>query len=119
MVEAKTIAGNLNIPLRFSLKILRLLAKGGVINSYQGAGGGYALAGSPGKITLRDVVEVIKGPIRINKCLIDPAYCNRHDVAHCSVHDALASIQDVLSRELASHNFQQLTEGFPGSETRN
>ncbi len=111
VIEARAIAGSLVIPNRFLLKIMRLLAKGGIVRSFQGVGGGYALARNPGEITLKDVVEAIEGPIRINKCLVDPAYCNRQGVPHCAVHQALGSIQDVLAQEFASHNFQQLAGG--------
>lgn len=49
VVEAQVIARHEGIPMRFLLKILRLLTKAGIIYSYRGVGGGYALARPPGR----------------------------------------------------------------------
>ena len=108
VVEAKVISESQHIPLRFLLKILRMLAKAGIVRSYQGVGGGYALGKKPAEITLKDVLEAIEGPIRINKCLIDPAYCNKQGAAHCAVHRVLGDIQRTISEEFGKYNFEQL-----------
>ncbi|MFY9140853.1 MAG: Rrf2 family transcriptional regulator [Thermacetogeniaceae bacterium] len=110
IVEAKVIAENQHIPLRFLLKILRSLAKAGIVKSYQGVGGGYALGKIPADITLKDVLEAVEGSIRINKCLIDPDYCNKQATEHCPVHHVLASIQQTISQEFDKYNFEQLKE---------
>lgn len=108
VVEAKVISESQHIPLRFLLKILRVLAKAGIVKSFQGMGGGYALAKKPCEITLKDVLETIEGPIRINKCLIDPDYCNKQATPHCPVHHVLASIQQTIAQEFDKYNFAQL-----------
>mgnify|MGYP000948650042 CR=1 FL=1 len=110
IVEAKVISDSQHIPLRFLLKILRILTKAGIVKSYQGVGGGYALAKKPAEITLKDVLEAIEGPIRINKCLIDPDYCNKQATPHCPVHHVLASIQQTIAQEFDKYNFEQLKE---------
>ncbi len=56
------------VPLRFALKILRKLVAGGLIVSYKGAHGGYALARGADQITLRQVIESVEGPYMINRC---------------------------------------------------
>ena len=71
-------------------------------------GGGYAPGEKTGDITLKDVLEAIEGPIRINKCLIDPDYCNKQATPHCPVHRVLASIQQTISQEFDKYNFEQL-----------
>lgn len=110
IVEAKVISESQNIPLRFLLKILRSLARVGIVKSYQGVGGGYSLGKKPADITLRDVLEAVEGPIRINKCLIDPDYCNKQATPHCPVQCVLASIQQTISQEFDRYNFEQLKE---------
>jgi Rrf2 family protein len=111
VIEAGKIAEEMSIPERFVLKIMRLLVKGGIVRSYQGVGGGYALAREADQITLRDVLEAVEGPIKINRCLIDPAFCNRQGAEQCAVHRSLASIQQVLAREFGKYNFAQLARG--------
>ena len=58
--DAKTISVETQIPLRFSLKILRELVAEGLVCSFKGAKGGYTLAKSPEEITLRQVIELVE-----------------------------------------------------------
>ncbi|MFZ5648288.1 MAG: RrF2 family transcriptional regulator [Bacillota bacterium] len=113
VVEAKLIAGEEHIPIRFLLKILRYLTRAGIVESYRGVSGGYALAKSPGDITMKDVVEAVEGPIRINRCLIDPGECNRRQTSSCVMHRALFSIQQALARELEKYDFEALSRMTP------
>lgn len=110
LVEAKVIAETEKIPMRFLLKILRSLAAAGIVASYRGASGGYTLAREPGEITMKDVVEAVEGPIVLNRCLIDPAECNKNHSAHCPMHQALFSIRQTLNQELAKFNFADLSK---------
>lgn len=110
VVEAHTIAQDVVVPIRFLLKIMPSLIKAGIVRSQRGIGGGYTLARPPREITLLDVLEAIEGPIRLNRCLIDPEYCSRNASSHCEIHDALADIQKKLSREFARYTFADLVE---------
>ncbi|TEB16340.1 HTH-type transcriptional regulator CymR [Pelotomaculum sp. FP] len=110
VVEAKLIAEEENIPIRFLLKILRLLAKDGIVDSHRGVNGGYALARHPSKITLLDVVEAIEGPIAINRCLYAPEECSKLFSEHCPVHEALFELQKSITEHLSRYNFQMLRE---------
>ncbi|RJQ24882.1 MAG: Rrf2 family transcriptional regulator [Peptococcaceae bacterium] len=108
VVEARLIAEEQKIPMRFLLKILRLLTMAGIVESHRGVNGGFVLARAPAEITMLDVVEAIEGPIKINRCLIAPAECSRRAVRHCPVHKTLFSIQQALADEFKKHNFQEL-----------
>lgn len=110
VVEAKLIAEEENIPIRFLLKILRLLTKDGIVDSHRGVNGGYALARHPSEITLLDVVEAVEGPIAINRCLYNPEECSKRFSAHCPVHGALFELQKSITEHLGSYNFQMLRE---------
>lgn len=109
VVEARDIAAHEKIPMRFLLKIMPSLIKAGIVKSFRGVGGGYALAKAPGEITFLDVLEAIEGPVRINKCLIDESYCNKQAAPQCAIHCALAGIQAKLIDELKNHNFADFT----------
>lgn len=106
--EAKIISENLNVPLRFLLKILRKLTVAGILNSYRGIGGGYALAKNPEEISMKDVIEIIDGPIYVNRCLYDSAYCTLNRSEICNVHHVLNTIQTQLDTNLQKVNFQSI-----------
>lgn len=108
VVEAQTIAQNQVVPMRFLLKIMPSLIKAGIVRSQRGVGGGYTLARDPRDITLLDVLEAIEGPIHLNRCLIDKAYCSKQGAPNCKVHRALADIQQKLNHEFSRYNFADL-----------
>ena len=66
--DAKKISEETQIPLRFSLKILRELVAEGMVCSFKGAKGGYTLAKPPEEITLRQVIESVEGPYMLSRC---------------------------------------------------
>jgi len=108
VVEAKVIAEREAIPMRFLLKIMPLLIKTGIVKSYRGIGGGYSLAKKPQDISFLNVLEAIEGPVRLNRCLINPSACNKQAVPSCDIHHVLGSVQERLKQELQSHKFSDL-----------
>lgn len=110
-IEAKVISEQENIPLRFLLKLLRKLTHSKIIKSYRGVNGGYALNMLPKDISLKDIIEVIEGPIYMNRCLCDPSYCNLNRANKCDVHNALAKVQNNLINDLKSINFDDILNG--------
>jgi Rrf2 family protein len=110
IIEARQIAENENIPIRFLLKTIRLLTHVDIVKSYRGLKGGYKLAKHPKDITLRDVVEAVEGPVKINKCLIDGKGCNKNATSWCPIHKALRDVQITTNNELSKYNFADLVK---------
>ncbi|WP_018248872.1 RrF2 family transcriptional regulator [Orenia marismortui] len=111
IVDAQTICEEENIPKRFLLKIFRELAQTSIIESYRGKNGGYALAIVPAKITLRDVIEAVDGPIVVNRCLVDPDECNKINGSSCrtcTIHGALFDVQQTIINRLDEYSFADL-----------
>ncbi len=50
-------------------KILKALARAGLLASHRGVGGGFALARDGKTITVADVVTALEGPIALTACL--------------------------------------------------
>lgn len=115
-VEAKVISEHENIPLRFLLKLLRKLAGAGIIKSYRGSGGGYAVAKPPAEVNILQVIEAIEGPIYVNKCLCDDDMCNLRRAATCDIHRVLGEFQAKMVKDLENLNFEQIVNGPSGKE---
>jgi Rrf2 family iron-sulfur cluster assembly transcriptional regulator len=107
-LDAKFLSEKANIPLRFLLKLTRKLIQAGIVKSYRGINGGYAITKEPKDITLKNVVEAIQGPIIITRCIYDKQSCNANKIGHCSIHNALSNIQNTLVNELEKVNFEKL-----------
>lgn len=58
-------------------KILKTLAKAGVLISTRGAKGGYTLAREPEKITVATVISALEGPIALTECSSSHKGCDQ------------------------------------------
>jgi Rrf2 family protein len=98
------------IPFQYGYKILKKLEKGGLVQGFRGANGGYALAKSPGDITLFDVVTAVDGNLLINACLGQDYKCplNRPGKKRCGMHLEFIRIQGVLEASLKGKNLAEI-----------
>ena len=64
------------IPRQFLEKIVQELIHKGLVRSRRGPRGGYVLARPADKLTFRDVIEAVEGPIALNNCTGDHADCS-------------------------------------------
>jgi FeS assembly SUF system regulator len=68
---ALALAGETGLPAPTVSKLLRLLAKAGLLASQRGANGGYSLARTPEEISMAEIITAIEGPIALMECLSD------------------------------------------------
>lgn len=77
----------------------------GLVNSTRGSHGGYTLAKSPDKITLKEIVDVMEGNCLVD-CIKDPAACSR--VSTCASRDIWTMLGNKISETLDSITLRQL-----------
>jgi len=94
------------LPESYLAKIFQDLAEHGIVRSYRGAKGGFALARPAAQITLRQIIEAIEGPIALNRCLAPWEGCEKMDT--CPVHPVLARAQASLVAELEGTTLEDL-----------
>jgi FeS assembly SUF system regulator len=100
--SATLLAQQCRLPLPMVSKILKVLARAGLLASQRGVQGGYQLARPATAISAADIIGTLEGPIAITECS-DESHegCARQE--HCKVsghwprinqaiHDALQSI---------------------------
>lgn len=101
-IDAKTLSDEISVTQRFTLKILHKLVQKDFVKSYKGVQGGYKLNVSPDEITLKDVIELIDGPIAISRCLESNESCSLNpDKTACIYHHIFDTISLDVSRKLA------------------
>ncbi len=69
--NARDLANEINLPLPTVSKILKALAREGLLESHRGVKGGYSLARDPKQISVEEIVTALEGPIAITECLDD------------------------------------------------
>jgi FeS assembly SUF system regulator len=74
--NARDIALHTHIALPTVSKILKLMARKGLLISHRGAKGGYSLARDPEEISVADVLGAIDGEFGMTDCSQLPGSCN-------------------------------------------
>ncbi|SRR5699024_3765678 len=64
-------------------KLLKQLARAGLVESFRGVNGGYRLARPADAINLAEIVEALEGPLAMTECSIPSGQCELE--THCSV----------------------------------
>ena len=111
LVMASAIAEETSVSPRFALKILHKLVGGDFVSSYKGKRGGYKLKKSPEDITLKDVIELIDGPIVIARCLANGEECSLNkDKSSCVYHHIFDTISIDVARKLGKITIKDVLE---------
>lgn len=98
---APAMAETVKVPMGFANKILRKLSLSGVIKSQRGIAGGYYLLRDPRGLTVKEVIEVIDGPIEISKCLSENCDClNNPNKDCCRFHNVFGALNHMLTERL-------------------
>ncbi|OGR81491.1 MAG: hypothetical protein A3I11_07025 [Elusimicrobia bacterium RIFCSPLOWO2_02_FULL_39_32] len=76
ILAVEEIAKNTGIPLNFLSKIMNDLSKAKLVCSSRGRRGGYFLAKSSSQITALNIMEAMKGQVKLNHCLEYEGSCS-------------------------------------------
>jgi Rrf2 family iron-sulfur cluster assembly transcriptional regulator len=100
-------------PVSFLSKVLQALTRAAFVSSRRGQMGGFSLTPRGYAASIREVIEAVDGPIRLNVCLTGGDSCDRriwcpaHPVwvrAQCAMLEVLesASIAELAGRPVAA-----------------
>ncbi len=96
--SAADVASATGIALPTVSKLLKSLARAGLVTSTRGANGGYELARSPKAISAADVIDALEGPVSITECSSSQGLCEHEDI--CSVGGAWQRINVAIRHAL-------------------
>ena len=65
---AQDLATRSRVPVPTASKLLKSLARAGLVVSHRGRNGGYGLARDADTISVRDIIAAIEGPIGLTEC---------------------------------------------------
>ena len=103
-VSTKEIAVRRQIPYQLACKLMQRLHKAGIVKSEMGPSGGFMLRKNPSKITVRRLVEIIQGPVRLNNCKLCRLSCR------CTISPELTRLQGRINTFLDSLTLRQLAD---------
>jgi len=110
---ARDLAVQTQIPEPTASKVLKKLARAGVVTSQRGAKGGYALARRPQEIGVNEVIEAIEGPIAVTECSDETtdSFCEYE--TNCGVRANWQRINFAVHRALSEITLADMA--FPGA----
>jgi len=93
-------------PESFLSKVMQQLARARMISSRRGKSGGFALLPRGREASMRQVVEAIDGPIRLNVCVSTGEACVRK--SWCPAHPVWAEAQEAMLAVLDKASIAEL-----------
>ena len=107
VATAREIADASNIPYDLLAKVMQSLKRDGIIDSYQGVKGGYALMLTPDAIPLKRVIEALEEDVALTDCNANgSAGCDRFDT--CTIREPLGGLQQKMAETFSGMTIAQL-----------
>jgi Rrf2 family transcriptional regulator, iron-sulfur cluster assembly transcription factor len=105
-VGAARVAQEIGAPQNYLGKLLKTLAREGLVQSQKGLGGGFRLARDPRAINLLDVVEPFEHVSRWSGCILGRPECS--DTDPCAIHNRWKAVRDAYLNMLRRTTIAEL-----------
>jgi FeS assembly SUF system regulator len=92
-------------------KLLKILARTGLVDSVRGTDGGYCLAEAPESISAAKILNVLEGPVAITECSTEESHCELESL--CQVGDAWQKINHAIRDALTDITLADLSHPPP------
>ena len=109
-VLLKDIAARQEISEKYLWQLVPPLKNAGFVSTKRGMHGGYALNKDPAKISIKDIVDVLEGPISLVGCTNNKEFCKRMD--KCFTRDIWCEITHKVSDIFAAYTLADLVERY-------
>ncbi|MFH1772036.1 MAG: Rrf2 family transcriptional regulator [Candidatus Omnitrophota bacterium] len=107
-VLLKDIARDEELSEKYLSQIIIPLRTYGLVSSFRGARGGYALTKEPSQIKLREIVEILEGGLDLVECVKDPSSCPR--TSTCVTRNVWVKITDKITDTLDGISLSDLVK---------
>lgn len=112
---ARDLAAETELPLPAVSKLLKTLAREGLLVSSRGAKGGYRLARAAEEITVPEMIEALEGPIALTHCALHEGACIQE--ARCDVRSPWQRINRAVHEALSRITLADLASQGEGVGT--
>ena len=110
--SAVELSNETQLPHPTVAKVLKILARGGLLKSHRGAKGGYTLAKGPEEISVVEIITALDGPIAITECVDNtPGECGQESI--CAVKGNWNRINQAIRQALASITLAEMSSTSP------
>ena len=106
LTTAKEVSDSYQAPFDATARVMQIMAQKGLLKSEQGATGGYQITTDLEKVSLKDLIEIIQGPVQIAKCLHKNEPCEIHST--CNIVSPMANLNNRLTDFYKSVSVKEL-----------
>lgn len=110
---AREVAQETHLPHPVVSKILKSLAREGLLVSHRGAKGGFSLARDPAEITVPEMITALEGPISLTECASHRGACAQE--SSCDVREPWQRINSAVENALANISLADLASRSAGN----
>ncbi len=102
-----------DLPLPTVSKLLKTLAREGILVSHRGVQGGYQLARHPEEISIVEIISALEGPIAVTLCSLDsPGGCEKEEL--CPVQSSWRKINQAVLKALKDIKLADMVQAPSG-----
>lgn len=112
LCPANEVAAGTHVAQPTVQKLLKVLARTGLVESVRGADGGYRLSRNPRRISAAEILDALEGPVAITECSTEESHCELESLCH--VGSAWQRINSALRLALSDISLADL--GHPSAE---
>jgi FeS assembly SUF system regulator len=109
LMTASGLSDKTGLPEPTVAKVLKLLARGGMVDSSRGINGGYKLTRQPGEISMASVITSLEGPVQLTSCVDGAEECCSHS-ANCSMKGKWNPVNVAMQKALEDVTLAQMLE---------
>lgn len=115
-LSARQLASEGNFSYQLGCKLLQKLGKAKLVRSSMGPKGGFVLSRRPSKITLLEIINVLQGGVRLNRCLVGGNGCEFEP--ECEISTKLACLQLYMDGYLGGITLEELVHSRSTGKTK-
>ena len=111
VISAREVSDHYGFPFEITAKTLQRLRDSGLIQSAQGARGGYTLQKSLNEVTLADFLEIMEGPQAVVACAstkTETQGCEYH--SKCEIRGVMGDLNSRFNQFLSGISLAELTD---------
>jgi len=116
VLSAHALAERSRLELPTVSKVLKLLVKTGMVNSYRGATGGYCLMRDARHISVAEIIAAIEGPIAMTECSVEEGLCAQESL--CSLRGNWQRISIAIAGAMEGVSLAEMAQPIPAANPR-
>lgn len=107
-VSIRSVATRQGISEKYLEQIIKMLSKGGLVESTRGKSGGYRLTRTPESYTVGEILRVTEGSLAPVSCLEEEHHCENCD--DCVTYEIWQNVLDAINEVVDSITLSYLVE---------